>query len=163
MADHPFATTKLRQIWVFIGLWGVAITSIILSTTSSQSIESTLGLLFIGEFYSNARLSLTEFVEIAAIPEWIVLASYGLLSVLLICVSLAILVIGMDTMRRYVQMYILMFTSLFLSTAVLLVFLSLLDFTSLSGITNILLSITPPALTLSSICLVISLITSIVP
>lgn len=89
MTDGVLGTTKLRRFWTFVGLWALAMVSIIYYITSPRT-SGILSLLQIGgRYYYNSQVALNEFSQAATVPEWVVLLAYGILALFFLGMSVS--------------------------------------------------------------------------
>jgi hypothetical protein len=166
MPDGIFGTTKLRRFWTFIGLWALAIVSIMYYITTPLT-DGVLSLLQIGgRYYYNSQIALNEFAQAATVPEQVVLLVYGILALILLMITIVILVTRVGSIHiENVNTRVISLTI----TSILVVISAVVISTIMSGSTfvfdlfNLVLQITPPILSLSPVAVAIAIITSYVP
>lgn len=166
MANSIFGTTRARRFWVFVGLWGATITSIIFYITTPRA-DGALSVLQIGGvFYYRSQVALNEFAAAATVPEWLVLLAYGLLALILLGITVGVLVSSGDGSRSTgLSAELLLLVMVAGAVGVSAVFLTILlsGGTILTDTLGVVLQITPPILSLSPIAVGIAIVTAYVP
>lgn len=166
MPDSIPGTTKLRRFWTFIGLWALAIVSIIYYITAPQT-SGILSLLQIGgRYYYNSQIALNEFAQAATVPEWVVLLAYGILALVLLGITIGTLVTRVSDIHTEgmdIQFLLLTIISTLVVVSAVVISTIMSGSTFVLDLLNLVLQITPPILSLSPVAVAIAIVTSYIP
>lgn len=166
MANSVFGTTGARRFWVFVGLWGTTITSIIFYITTPRAGGALSVLQIGGIFYYRSQVALNEFAAAATVPEWLVFLAYGILALILLAITVGVLVSGgggsRSTGLSTELLLVMMVAGVVMVSAVFLTIM-LSGATILTDTLGVVLEITPPILSLSPIAVGIAIVTASVP
>ena len=166
MANSVFGTTGARRFWVFVGLWGATITSIIFYITTPRGGGALSVLQIGGIFYYRSQVALDEFAAAATVPEWLVFLAYGILALILLGITVGVLLSGGDDSRSTgpsTELLLVMMVAGVVMVAAVFLTVMLSGATILTDTLGVVLQITPPILSLSPIAVIISVITAYVP
>ena len=166
MANSIFGTTRARRFWVFVGLWGATITSIIFYITTPRAGGALSVLQIGGIFYYRSQVALNEFAAAATVPEWLVFLAYGILALILLAITVGVVVSGGGESRSTgLSTELLLVLMVAGAVGISAVFLTILlsGATILTDTLGVVLQITPPILSLSPIAVGIAIATAYVP